>query len=170
MAKITGMDVDNLRIPTPAAENFGDPRGRADPDVLRAAAWGTDFDVNGRRNAIAQALTSQPAAQAQGPTAAQQYLQAIGWQGTEQQYYDSLGGNEAAMAMYRNAGGGGAAAPSTTTFAGSSPSSGPVGGFGATPAQQYLQAIGWQGTEPQYYDSLGGPEAAIALRKSLTGS
>jgi hypothetical protein len=170
MAKITAMDVDNLRIPTPAAENFGDPRGRADPDVLRAAAWGTDFDVNGRRNAIAQALTSQPAAQAQGPTAAQQYLQAIGWQGTEQQYYDSLGGNEAAMAMYRNAGGGGAAAPSTTTFAGSSPSSGPVGGFGATPAQQYLQAIGWQGTEPQYYDSLGGPEAAIALRKSLTGS
>ena len=62
MAKITGADVDNLRIPTPAAENFGDPRGRADPDVLRAAAWGTDFDVNARRNAIAQALTPPPAA------------------------------------------------------------------------------------------------------------
>ena len=95
MAKITPFDVDSYRVPE---AGFGDPRGRVPYDVLRAAAWGTDY--NGPRNAIAQALTGPPpgAAPAPGPqmvmgggSAEQAYLNAIGWQGTDQQYYQSLG-------------------------------------------------------------------------------
>jgi len=56
-------DIDKLRIPMPAASNWGDPKGRVDPEVLRAAAWGTDFDP-GSRNSIAAALTPPPAAPA----------------------------------------------------------------------------------------------------------
>jgi hypothetical protein len=55
-------DIDKLRIPMPASSNWGDPKGRVDPEVLRAAAWGTDFDADARRNAIAAALTPPPAA------------------------------------------------------------------------------------------------------------
>jgi hypothetical protein len=165
--KVLPTDIDNLRIATPAAENFGDPRGRVDPNVLRAAAWGTDFEP-GSRNSIAQAITPPPAAGAPGGaggglTPAQQYLQAIGWQGTEQQFYDSRGGPDAAIAQ-RNAilgGGGGGSVPQQSV--------GGAGGGGLTPAQQYLQAIGWGGTEQQYYDSQGGPEAAIAKRNAILG-
>jgi len=156
MARVYADDIDKLRIPMPASSNWGDPKGRVDPEVLRAAAWGTDFDP-GSRNSITQALTQQqPAA---GPTPAQQYLQAIGWGGTEQQYYDSLGGPAAAIAQRNAILGGGAAAPSTTTFAGSSPSSGPVGGFGAAPAQptqedyyRNMQQLDWgpNGPPPEY--------------------
>jgi len=58
-------DIDKLRIPMPASSNWGDPKGRVDPEVLRAAAWGTDFDP-GSRNAIAAALTPPPAPPAPG--------------------------------------------------------------------------------------------------------
>jgi len=64
MARVYADDIDKLRIPMPASSNWGDPKGRVDPEVLRAASWGTDFDVDARRNAIAAALTPPPAAPA----------------------------------------------------------------------------------------------------------
>jgi len=67
MARVYADDIDKLRIPMPASSNWGDPKGRVDPEVLRAASWGTDFDVDARRNAIAAALTPPPAAPAPAP-------------------------------------------------------------------------------------------------------
>ena len=67
MARVYADDIDKLRIPMPASSNWGDPKGRVDPEVLRAASWGTDFDVDARRNSIAAALTPPPAAPAPAP-------------------------------------------------------------------------------------------------------
>jgi hypothetical protein len=147
MARVYADDIDKLRIPMPASSNWGDPKGRVDPEVLRAASWGTDFDVDARRNSIAQALMPPP--QAQAPTAAQQYLQAIGWGGTEQQYYDSLGGPQAAIAQ-RNAilGGGGSMLPAVVPQTG-------MTGIGAPAAPQTgMSGIGAPAAQPTQDDYL----------------
>lgn len=42
---------------------FVDPQGMVDPEALQAMAWGTDYDVEARRNAIAARIAANKTAQ-----------------------------------------------------------------------------------------------------------
>lgn len=53
--------------PIPLQQAYGDPKGSIDPEALRVLAQGGKYDFNARRDAIAQRLASNQAAQAAVP-------------------------------------------------------------------------------------------------------
>jgi hypothetical protein len=88
---LTSALVDELRIPNkppvggsggtigvnwpysmgvPAVQRYGDPRGTVDPEALRVLAQGGHYDVQARRDAIAQQVQANAAAAAAPPVAA----------------------------------------------------------------------------------------------------
>src|SRR4051812_20318541 len=93
MAYLTSReDVDALRMPSPF---FGDdPRGMVDRDALQAWSWGTNYDSDARRAAIAKALMAQEAARvmASAPLPGPTFTGGVGGGGASSVYPGGGGG------------------------------------------------------------------------------